>query len=219
MFKFYIFLLQCITIFTGLICLWRKGPVLLWLILVTKIFAGIIENVIADQSMQWWGISRSIFYNLFAFIDITTWCSVYFILFRHYRNLKKIAVLVWVALVMLQCIEISRVGMHNLSMDSISWFCAASIMFSLLYFIQVLKNEEYNLKADPGFWLCCAAVSFHPVLLVNLLSFSDPGYRQDSFSATTFDILQFIGIGFYNIFICVAFLTFYKYRLSYRVSL
>jgi hypothetical protein len=219
MFELYILVLQCVTIFTGLICLWRKGPFLLWVILSAKILAGINENIIVDHSKAWWGISRSVFYNLFSIFDITAWCIFFFLLFENGRLVRYLIVLFWIIVMIVKYIEIVQNSMNVFSVQSLTLFCGGSILFSMVYFLGVLKSDQHSLKSDYCFWLCCASVCFHPILMLNLLTLGDPSYWHDSFSTVTFDILQFIGISFYNIFICISFITFYRSRRSYRVNL
>jgi len=213
MFDNYILILQCVTIITGLFCLWRKGPVLLWIILTITIVALVNEHILVGNVKGWWDISRNVFYNLYALLDITAWSAVLILIFRGNLLLKILVAIFWCCLITVQVHEMAARGMNILCISSLTWFCVGCILFSTVYFTTVLKAAYYDLKKQFAFWICCASFCFHSVLLVNLLTVSNSQYWLNDFATITFDILQFIALTFYNLFICIAFiLAFYKSR-------
>ena len=190
MFDRYIFILQCCTILTGLFCLRRNGPVLLWVILAIALVAFINENILIDNIMQWWGIPRNVFYNLYALLDITAWSAAFILIYTGNSNAQKLVCLFWSCLVIVYVHDIVARGMNFLSVSSLTWFCVGCILFSTIYFTTILRAEYYNLKRQFAFWICSASFCFHSVFLVNLLTISDSQYWQNNFATITFDILQ-----------------------------
>jgi hypothetical protein len=219
MFDLYILASQCGTITIGLICLRRRGPVVLWLLLILKLLAVFNEYLIAENTLYWWGISRNVCYNIFALVDISCWCVIFYFLFPAYRFAKQLTVLFWFTLMLVKSVEIWQQGWQLMGVYSLGFFCAGAIFFSLIYFARVLQREDHDIKTDYGFWICCAAISFHPVLLVNLLTLSDGQYWKDSFAMINFDILLFVAVFLFNIFLCISFITYYRFPRGYRANL
>lgn len=220
MFELYISILQFCTILIGLFCLARNGPFLLWLVLGIIIIAAINENILVDNSKRWWGVSRNALYNIYALMDITVWCVIFVLIFVKRKILQILVILCWIVLVIFKILEMFSFGYHILGTTSLICFCSVCILFSIVYFSSIFKADYHNLKNDFAFWICRASVCFHPVFLVNLLTVAYPQYWYDDFSTITFDILQFIAITFYNLFICIAFLfSFYKSRRSFNQTL
>lgn len=177
------------------------------------IVACINENIFVNNIKQWWGISRNVFYNSYALMDITLWCVAFFFIYRSSRILRVLVIVFWCGLMSMHLNDTLSHGLHYLPVSSLTFFCAGCILFSTFYFTTVLKAAHYNLRHHYAFWICCASFCFHPILLVNLLTVPDPNYWGNHLATVTFDILQFIAVTFYNIFLCIAFLfSFYKYR-------
>lgn len=76
MFEAYILILQLLTIGTGLFCLRRRGPVLLWIVWTIRVLACINENILVPHVKDWWGISRNVCYNIYAVVDTITWALI-----------------------------------------------------------------------------------------------------------------------------------------------
>ena len=218
MFELYILILQCVTLITGLLCLWRKGPVLLWIVFGITLLSAINENILVIYAGGWWGISTNNLYNTYAFIDMTAWCSIFYISFKSHRSLKNVTMLFWIGLMTLKILETFQNGLRQLALHSLILFCAGSILLAICYFNTALKLAYRDLRKDSSFWICCASLCFHSVLLINLLTVSDNQYWNDRFSTLTFDILQIIAMTFYNVFICIAFI-FSSYKARSNSSL
>lgn len=206
MFDNYILALQCITIVTGLLCLRRSKPVILWLLWLVTILAFINENILVPHAMGWWGIPRNLFYNIYALLDILIWAGIFFFILGKTRYAAKIILISGGALVIYKITTILSNSVADLAFIPLTIFCVLCIFASIYYFSSIMRPVYYDITLHPAFWACCASLSFHSVLLVNLLTLNYNDYWEDDFSELTFDILQFMGITFYNLFICAAFL-------------
>lgn len=206
MFEAYILILQLLTIGTGLFCLRRRGPVLLWIVWTIRVLACINENILVPHVKDWWGISRNVCYNIYAVVDTITWALIFIIIFIKYSIAKKLVVYISLFLILSKIIEINMKGIQQIASVSLILFCGACMVASVCYFAKILNPDFHDLKTDPAFWICCASLSFHSVLMVNLITVPYTAYWTQNFSTVTFNIIQVIAITCYNIFICLSFI-------------
>ena len=202
-------ILEGILIITGLFCLRKGGPVILFLLLFLIVIDFINENVIVTHSMQWWKISSNVFYNAYSFLEILCWVFIYHHIYAK-ANIKGIIIFCGAFILIFSLLEVffiySPDVFHTLSYAGFSMF---SLCFSGVYLLKINSMAYHSLHDDPIFWLCAGATCFNSVFLVNLSTMLDPIYWLHTQALQVFHILQSVALIIYYLFICIAFILFY----------
>lgn len=202
-------ILEAILIITGLFCLRRGGPVILYLLLFISIIDFINENLIVTHSIRWWKINSNVFYNIYSLFEIACWVFIYYHIYIK-TIIKGTVVFFGSFILIFSLLEVfvfySPEIFHTLSYACFSIF---SLCFSGLYLFKINSKAYHNLTTDFVFWICASATCFNAVFLVNLFTMLDPGYWQHSKALPVFHILQSIALIIYYILLCIAFILFY----------
>ena len=211
---FVLFIVELLTLITGLFSLSKNRPVILYPILGLTLLALINENIIIAHSQQWWGISRNLCYNIFSLVEISAWSFIFYIIFSKYPNLKRFVIISWAFIIIYSLIELFFLYSFNeFHIRSYMFFCIFSLACACIYIVLVTIKDYHQLSTDPTFWLCAAAISFNSVFFINLLTIADSRYWKLSHATEIFDVLQSSALIIYYIFICTAFITScYSYR-------
>ncbi|MGC4102478.1 hypothetical protein [Ferruginibacter sp.] len=203
-------------ILTGLYCLRKGGPVILFLVLCLVTLAFINEYILVPHSAKWWAIKGNILYNIYSLIEITVWFVVYSILFH-----KSIPLIILTGLIVLTytAIELHRYSFSEFHIRSYASFSAASLVIALCYFSKISLRRLHPITRDPVFFICTALLCFHSVFLINLFTMMETSYWKLSNVVLVFDVLQIMATILYYLFICIAFIiSCYRYlpQISHR---
>jgi predicted neutral ceramidase superfamily lipid hydrolase len=134
-----VFILELMTILSGLLFLRKGRPGSLYLILVAIILATLNENIIIHHSNHWWNISRNVFYNIFSLIDITLWTIVFFRIFSENKLMQKVVIIGSISILLYSLLEIFYIRSPNeLHTDSLISWSAFVVVLCLVYFSDIL---------------------------------------------------------------------------------
>lgn len=202
-------ILEAVLIITGLVCVRRGGPVILYLLLFITIIDFINENVIVTHCMRWWHIPANVFYNIYSLFEMVCWLIIYYNIFRKRKNKRTVIILGSLVFIysLLELFIINSFTVFHTS--SFACFSLVSLFFSILYLFKVNSKPYHSLTGDPAFWICAAATCFNAVFLVNLFTMLDPDYWQHTDALSIFHLLQSIALIIYYLLLCIAFILFY----------
>jgi hypothetical protein len=203
-----ILIIQLVTIFTGLVCLRARRPVILCLTLVIVLAAAFVEQVFIPFSSQRWKLPNNVGYNLFSLIDMICWFGVYYSIFSKHRFLGRIVLYSGMLVFVYTIVELFVLqSLYVFHSRSLMCFNTCMILFSGIYIFGITRQEARNFSIDAAYWLSAAALCFNGIFFINLAGLINSSYWSNPAAVQAFALLQFIAIAIYYLFICIAFLT------------